>query len=520
MAVYQISKIQIRRGKSRTGPGFPQLASGEMGWSLDTQELYIGNGSISEGAPIVGNTKILTAKDIIGGGSGLVSTIEHIYKSVNGNIVTGPTPVVRKLQALLDDNVYVTSFGAVGDGVTDDLFAMQRSVNQLFANVNGRSYMDDGIGTAQRATLKIPPGIFVISDTLTLPSYTTIVGAGIDKSFIYYTGTNSALKFIADVESPYDVTRPRYVNVSGVTIRQASENIATIGLEINNLSNSSFRDVKLVGNWTLGTSLDNKGISITNTENVIFNNVIITNFYYGLYIGDSVTNIEYNTGSISNTTYGVALGTDLTIADLGASNVHLSNLKFENINANGFVSNIGSSNSVTNCTLINVGGSNDTAPTYPQIFFTSANSSCSNIRSDRVALLAPSSLLPRYVPEVSGVGTYTSSTYTADLLFTVLSSDIVRLPLRTDVDGTIQGSISYEISYAFSGLFTRHGIISITANAPAIVSSEEFTCNATSADGIKLDFTVAIDSNSIVISYTNSLADNAGTLTYSYTSKF
>jgi hypothetical protein len=520
MAVYQISKIQIRRGKSRTGPGFPQLASGELGWSLDTQELYIGNGSISEGAPIVGNTKILTSKDIIGGGSGLVNSIEHIYKSQTGNIVTGPTAVVRKLQALLDDNVYVTSFGAVGDGVIDDLFAIQRSINQLFANVNGRSYMDDGTGTAQRATLKIPPGIFVISDTLILPSYTTIVGAGIDKSFIYYTGTNSALKFVADVESPYDVTRPRYINVSGVTIRQASENIATIGLEINNLSNSSFRDVKLVGNWTLGTSLDNKGISITNTENVIFNNVIITNFYYGLYIGDAVTNIEYNTGSISNTTYGVALGTDLTIADLGASNVHLSNLKFENINANGFVSNIGSSNSVTNCTLINVGGSNDTAPTYPQIFFTSANSSCSNIRSDRVALLAPSSLLPRYVPEVSGVGTYTSSTYTADLLFTVSSSDILRLPLRTAVDGLIQGSISYEINYAFSGLFTRQGIISITANAPAIVSSEEFTCDATSANGIKLDFTVAIESNSIVISYTNSLADNVGMLTYSYTSKF
>jgi hypothetical protein len=92
--------------------------------------------------------------------------------------------------------------------------------------------------------------------------------------------------------------------------------------------------------------------------------------------------------------------------------------------------------------------------------------------------------------------------------------------LRTAVDGLIQGSISYEINYAFSGLFTRQGIISITANAPAIVSSEEFTCDATSADGIKLDFTVAIESNSIVISYTNSLADNVGMLTYSYTSKF
>lgn len=224
MAVYQISKIQIRRGKSRSGPGFPQLASGELGWSLDTQELYIGNGSISEGAPIVGNTKILTSKDIVGGGSGLINSLEHTYKSANGNIVTGPNssfPVIRKLQALLDDNVYVTSFGAVGDGITDDLFAIQRSINQLFANVNGRSYMDDGTGTAQRATLKIPPGIFVISDTLVLPSYTTIVGAGIDKSFIYYTGANSALRFTSDIESPYDVTQPRYIHISGVKIGRA-----------------------------------------------------------------------------------------------------------------------------------------------------------------------------------------------------------------------------------------------------------------------------------------------------------
>ena len=60
MAVVQISKIQVRRGQKNQGTGIPQLASGEFGWAVDAQELYIGNGAVSEGAPAVGNTQILT----------------------------------------------------------------------------------------------------------------------------------------------------------------------------------------------------------------------------------------------------------------------------------------------------------------------------------------------------------------------------------------------------------------------------------------------------------------------------
>ena len=65
MAVVQISRIQLRRGQKNQGSGLPQLASGEMGWAIDTRELFIGNGSVSEGAPTVGNTKILTQYDDI-----------------------------------------------------------------------------------------------------------------------------------------------------------------------------------------------------------------------------------------------------------------------------------------------------------------------------------------------------------------------------------------------------------------------------------------------------------------------
>lgn len=57
MAVIQISKIQVRRGLAEN---LPNLASGEFGWSIDAQRLYIGNGTVAEGAPATGLTEIFT----------------------------------------------------------------------------------------------------------------------------------------------------------------------------------------------------------------------------------------------------------------------------------------------------------------------------------------------------------------------------------------------------------------------------------------------------------------------------
>jgi len=57
MAIVQISQIKHRRG---TGENLPQLASAELGWAVDTQKLYVGNGTLAEGAPEIGNTEILT----------------------------------------------------------------------------------------------------------------------------------------------------------------------------------------------------------------------------------------------------------------------------------------------------------------------------------------------------------------------------------------------------------------------------------------------------------------------------
>lgn len=64
MAIVQISQIKHRRG---TQENLPQLASAELGWSIDTRQLYIGNGTLTEGAPEIGNTEILTEYSVIPG---------------------------------------------------------------------------------------------------------------------------------------------------------------------------------------------------------------------------------------------------------------------------------------------------------------------------------------------------------------------------------------------------------------------------------------------------------------------
>ena len=64
MAIIQVSRITQRKGLQED---LPQLAGAEFGWAIDQQRLYIGNGTLAEGAPTVGNTEILTQySDILG----------------------------------------------------------------------------------------------------------------------------------------------------------------------------------------------------------------------------------------------------------------------------------------------------------------------------------------------------------------------------------------------------------------------------------------------------------------------
>jgi len=89
MAIVQISRIQNRRGLQQD---LPQLASGELGWSIDQRKLYIGNGTYDEGAPELGRTEILTSQSVVEWSSnisilqGNVVAIESNVAILQGNI--------------------------------------------------------------------------------------------------------------------------------------------------------------------------------------------------------------------------------------------------------------------------------------------------------------------------------------------------------------------------------------------------------------------------------------------------
>jgi hypothetical protein len=83
MAIVQISRIQHRSG---LGANLPQLSKAELGYSVDQRKLYIGNGTLADGAPETGNTEILTEySDILN----LANTYTYKNTDAGYNPVTG-----------------------------------------------------------------------------------------------------------------------------------------------------------------------------------------------------------------------------------------------------------------------------------------------------------------------------------------------------------------------------------------------------------------------------------------------
>lgn len=170
MAVIQISRIQHRRGLEQD---FPQLASAELGWSIDTRRLFIGNGTLTEGAPTEGVTEILTEYTDI-----LTLLRTYTYRGEAGGTVvqTGPSalsPITRTIQEKLDDFVSVRDFGAIGDGSTDDTEAINRALTNLWPTAN---FAD---AYKQHRTLYFPAGVYVIQgDFIRIPPFTKLVGDG------------------------------------------------------------------------------------------------------------------------------------------------------------------------------------------------------------------------------------------------------------------------------------------------------------------------------------------------------
>jgi len=282
MAVVQISRIQQRRGR-KNDTGLPQLASGELAWCIDTQELFIGNGSVAEGAPAVGNTKLLTEYDNL---LNLIGVYE--FAKNDDSIQTGAEinfPVTRSVQQRLDDDVTVAGFGVLDDNSTQTsdyrTAAIQRAIDQLYLSASRLGE------TSSRIELKIAPGEFTISDTLYLPSFVTLVGEGKNKTIINYVGTGPIVECIDD-ESSIGVYRTLTTVVCEVTTVNYLEGATVVN--------------KVLVNDTTGISIDDDVVF----RGTGFGNIETETAYYVRTIGDDYVTISTSTVAGGNPIFTLA----------------------------------------------------------------------------------------------------------------------------------------------------------------------------------------------------------------------
>jgi len=385
VAIVQVSRITARKGLQIDLP--QPLAGAELGWAVDDRRLFIGNGTLEEGAPAVGNTEILTEYSDILGFAG-----QYTYNgdAAGYTVQTGATPstpISQSIQSRLDSYAIITDFGATGDGSTDDTDAINRALYQLYCVQNN---------TQVRRSLFFPAGTYIVTDTIVIPSFARLYGEGANSSIIsfnvqnwaantayaqgvlvYYATNGLYYRSIAPVPVglvglPPALTLywaaealPGYVaqtadaaGNTGVNILTAPQNIEVTGMafQTNKLNtgilvekakNCSFNNVDVFGPLTttnLIVSTDNtKAVDWSSTGSlpctqIVFDNCRFSGFTYGINTAQQIDGAVISNGQFDTMYQGVILG-GVTPVNGGATGVRVMHNVFDDIYEEGIYIN-------------------------------------------------------------------------------------------------------------------------------------------------------------------------------------
>jgi len=349
MAIVQISRIQIRRGLQQD---LPQLASAEMGWSIDSQRLYIGNGTFTEGAPTQGVTEILTQHSNL---LGLIGLYTYQGAAAGYTVLTGPDsahPITQTLQYKLDEIVNVRDFGALGNGIADDTAAIQRALQQIYSTT-----YNDSTPTVRR-TINIPAGTYLITAPILVPPYATLRGDGRQNTVLVTSNVSAPIFQTTDSQfNGTGSTLARDVLIEHMAFQQSGNAslITSSLLTLDSVRNARIVNCSFRGNTTAGVTVNNL-----------------------VFITDSVQSTRSITLEGCSFTYAAA-GVNVVVQGAGVSAVRIDNSYFDSLsNVAYFASNsvngittlnnyYGSVNSIRsigiNGNLTSLGGTTTTGPT-------------------------------------------------------------------------------------------------------------------------------------------------------------
>lgn len=530
MAIVQISRITARKGLQIDLP--QPLAGAELGWALDERRLFIGNGALDEGAPVVGNTEILTEFSDILSFAG-----QYTYKGEAAGYTaqTGATPsspVAQSIQSRLDSYAVITDFGATGDGSTDDTDAINRALYQLYCVQNN---------TAVRRSLFFPAGTYVVTDTIKIPPYARLYGEGALSSIIsfqvqnwaantayaintlvYNVGDSTYYRSIAAVPATgitisnplywASESLPGYVVQTADSLQQTGVNIGTNGatpprniemsgmavvtdqslqdaLLIEKAQHCFFNSVDFVGPLTtadLTTAInDTVAVDWSSTpslpcQQINFDNCRFAGFTYAVNTAQQIKGAVISNSQLDTLYQGVVLG-GASPSNGGATGVRLMHNIFDSIYEEGiYINNVSLNGSGYN-TFYDVGNhfNGTSSPASAVITIDAAN----NI----------------------SVGDMFERT-------TAFSGTYPRIKLYNATTGTVPASIGVDSAAQIQlGSFIRETGTQATLSAGA-TSATLFTVSSSQIKAFKMDYTITVETSTRTgtLTVVNDADDSAG----------
>ena len=303
MAITTFARIQHRRGIKTDLP--PALYEGELGWCIDTRELFIGNGD-----PFGGNTQILTAY------SPNNDLITNFWRTKDLEIVSS---VARPLGAKLNDFASVKDFGATGDGSTDDAPAINAAIQELFTSLGNLAVIDQ----ARQITIHLPAGTYAIESPILLYPYLNLVGDGVGNTVIL---VNDAAMVCALETSDSQgntganigsggATLPKNISVRNLTVSTNGNKIDAVVL--NRYQKILFDNVRFVGPYLPADSglfpytavrLQNFSPIAVDIEGASFLHCDFSDCTYGIYADEDVRYTSIVNCNFQNSWRGICMG--------------------------------------------------------------------------------------------------------------------------------------------------------------------------------------------------------------------